>query len=47
MYSDKNYKKAHLIDFKSVLARLEKETSTNERNYRIKVLKECISRCSE
>jgi hypothetical protein len=47
MYSDKNYKKAHLVDFRNVLFRLEKETTTNERDYRIKVLKECIAKCSE
>ena len=47
MYPDKSNKKAHLIDFTSVLSRLEKETTTTERNYRIKILKECIRKCSE
>ena len=47
MYSDKSNKKAHLIDFRSVLTRIEKETKSNERDYRIRILKENIAKCSD
>ena len=47
MYSDKSNRKAHLLDFNRVLSNIESETQTQERDYRIKVLKECISRCSD
>ncbi len=47
MYRDKKDRKKHLIDFRSVLTRIEKETTSTERDYRIKVLKECINRCSD
>jgi len=47
MYKDKDLKKAHLIDFKRVLTKLEKQESNEHINYRIKVIKECIERCSK
>jgi hypothetical protein len=47
MYSDDKQRKEHLVDFKSVLHMIEHQTVSKERDYRIKVLKECINRCSE
>jgi len=47
MYSDKNNREAHLVDFKNVLTRIEKETKTSERDYRIRILKENIAKCSD
>jgi hypothetical protein len=47
MYSDDKQKKEHLVDFRNVLTNIENETKSAERDYRINVLKECISRCSE
>lgn len=46
MYSDESMKKAHLEDFKRVLARLESEPETQGLDFRILVLKECIRRCT-
>lgn len=45
LYSDKEVKLAHLKEFKIIHERLKKDPTCNP--YRLKVLEECILRCSD
>jgi hypothetical protein len=47
MYPDEKQRKDHLLDFKKVLCMIEQGTKSNERDYRIRILKENIERCSD
>jgi len=43
---DEPLRKKHLEDFERVYERVSKEPKTPENTYRLKIIKECIDRCS-